>query len=169
MNGRRLINQSVVLNMYQGKLIKSYVANTDGNGEASFIIDLAEGNYLATMEYGGNNWYADSSSGATVIITKDAMLQNIQINASDLVQYYGEDKFFMINFNDPNAYTQYGKEILVTISSGGWQKAYSVYTDVFGLARLQINLNPGEYDVNYKYSNSYYNRIKKILEFLKYF
>ena len=157
MNGRRLINQSVVLNMYQGKLIKSYVANTDGNGEASFIIDLAEGNYLATMEYGGNNWYADSSSGATVIITKDAVLQNIQINASDLVQYYGEDKFFMINFNDPNAYTQYGKEILVTISSGGWQKAYSVYTDVFGLARLQINLNPGEYDVNYKYSNSYYN------------
>ena len=157
MNGRRLINESIVLNMYQGKLIKRYVANTDGNGEASFIIDLAEGNYLATMEYGGNRWYADSSSGATVIVTRDAVLQNIEINASDLVQYYGEDKFFMINFNDPNAYTQYGKEILVTISSGGWQKAYSVYTDVFGLARLQINLNPGEYDVNYKYSNSYYN------------
>ena len=126
MNGRRLINQSVVLNMYQGKLIKSYVANTDGNGEASFIIDLAEGNYLATMEYGGNNWYADSSSGATVIITKDAVLQNIQINASDLVQYYGEDKFFMINFNDPNAYTQYGlsmvRRFLLQFPQGGGKK-----------------------------------------------
>ena len=36
----------------------------------------------------------------------------------NIILAYGEDKFFMINFNDPNAYTQYGKEILVTISSG---------------------------------------------------
>ena len=157
MNGRRLINQTITLNLYQSRLVKTYAASTDGNGEASFIIDLAEGNYLATMEYGGNRWYAESSNGATIIITKEAVLQNIQINASDLAQYYGENKYFMINFNDPNAYTQYGKEILVTISSGSWNKAYTVYTDVFGLARLQINLNPGEYDVSYKYSNDYYN------------
>lgn len=157
MNGRRLINQTVNLNLYQGKLVKKYSANTDGNGEASFVIDLNEGNYLATMDYGGNRWYADSSNGATIIINRQAVLQNIQINASDLMQYYGEDKYFIINFTDPNAYDQYGKEILVTISSGSWSKAYSVYTDAFGLARLQINLNPGEYDISYKYSNSYYN------------
>ena len=157
MNGRRLINQTITLNLYQSGLVKSYAASTDGNGEASFIIDLAEGNYLATMDYNGNRWYADASNGATIIVTKDAVIQNIQINASDLAQYYGENKYFMINFNDPNTYTQYGKEILVTISSGSWHKAYTVYTDVYGLARLQINLNPGEYDVSYKYSNNHYN------------
>ena len=83
-------------------------------------------------------------------------MANIYINSSDLVQYYGENKYFMIKFNDPNAYSQYGKKITVTISSNYWSQSYEVFTDVFGLARLQINLNPGEYNITYKYSNSYY-------------
>ena len=36
MNGRRLINQTITLNLYQSRLVKTYAASTDGNGEASF-------------------------------------------------------------------------------------------------------------------------------------
>ena len=34
---------------------------------------------------------------------------------------------------------------------------YNLNTDVYGLARLKITLNPGEYNITYKYSNTYYN------------
>ena len=157
MNGRRIGNQSIKLNAYQGTLVKSYSTVTDGTGEANFIIGLEEGNYLFTFEYDGNTWYSDSVGAASIVITKDAILQNIQLNGKDLVQYYGENKYFIINFTDPNAYNQYGKEISVTISSGNWMHPYRIYTDIFGIARIQINLNPGEYDINCKYSNTHYN------------
>ena len=157
MYGRRVTNETIVLNCYQGKLIKSYELNTDSNGEASFVIDLEEGSYLTTFDYGGNEWYADATNAATIIVSKEAILQNIQINSTDLVQYYGENKFFIIEFNDPNAYSQYGKTIQVSISSEEWSQFYEVITDVFGLGRLKITLNPGKYNITYKYSNDYYN------------
>lgn len=157
MYGRRVSNETVILNCYKGKLIKSYQLNTDANGEASFVIDLEEGSYLTTFDYDGNDWYADATNAATIVVSKDAVLQNIYINSTDLVQYYGEDKFFIIEFNDPNAYSQYGKTIQVSITSGEWSQSYEVITDIFGLGRLRISLNPGVYNITYKYSNSYYN------------
>lgn len=157
MYGRRVNNETITLNCYKGTLIKTYELNTDSNGEASFIIDLDEGSYLVTFDYDGNQWYADSTNAATIIVSKETVLQNIQIHSTDLVQYYGENKFFIIEFNDPNAYSQYGKTIQVSITSGEWSQAYEVITDVFGLGRLKINLNPGEYNITCKYSNSYYN------------
>lgn len=157
MYGRRVSNETIILNCYKGKLIKTYEMNTDSNGEASFIIDLDEGSYLATFDYGGNEWYADATNAATIIVSKEAVLQKIQMNSTDLVQYYGEDKFFIIEFNDPNAYSQYGKKIQVSLTSGEWSQVYEVITDAFGLGRLKINLNPGEYNITYKYSNDYYN------------
>lgn len=157
MYGRRVNNETITLNCYKGSLIKSYQGNTDPNGEVSFVIDLDEGSYLVTYDYDGNEWYDYSTNAATVVVSKDAILQNIQINATDLIQYYGENKFFIIEFNDPNAYSQYGKKIQVTLSSGEWSQSYEVVTDAFGLARLKINLNPGEYNITYKYSNYYYN------------
>lgn len=155
--GHRINNETVILNCYKGKLIKTYSAITDANGEASFIIGLDEGTYLSTIDYSGNSWYDETTTAATIIVSKDAKLDSIYINSSDFVQYYGENKYFIIHFNDSNAYSQYGKLITVTISSESWHQSYEAYTDVFGLATLQIKLNPGEYNITYKYSNPYYN------------
>ena len=155
--GHRINNETVTLNCYAGKLIKTYTGVTDANGEISFLIDLAEGTYLATMDYEGSIFYGDATNAATIVVSKEAVLESIHINSSDLIQYYGENKFFIIEFNDPNAYSQYGKLIVVTITSGAWSRAYDVYTDSFGIARLQIKLDPGEYNITYKYSNPYYN------------
>lgn len=156
MYGKRVASQSVALKVYQGKLIKQYVNLTDANGEATFRMDLAEGTYLVTFEYNGSTWYCPSDNAATVVISNDIVMGDIYINASDLIEYYGEDKYFIITFNDPNAYSQYGKLIQVTISSKTWSGAYNLNTDVYGLARLKISLNPGEYEITYKYTNAYY-------------
>ena len=157
MYGKRINNGMVTLNCYQGKLIKTYTNTTDSNGEASFVIDLAEGTYLTTIDYNGSLWYNDATNAATIVIDKNVALESVILNATDLVQYYGENKFFRIDFNDPNAYDQYGKTITVSISNDNWSQSFETVTDAFGTARLQIKLNPGEYNVTYKYLNSYYN------------
>lgn len=157
MYGKRINNGTVTLNCYQGKLIKTYTNTTDPNGEASFVIDLGEGTYLTTIDYDGSLWYSDATNAATIVVDKNAALESVSINATDLVQYYGENKFFTIDFNDPNAYDQYGKTITVSISNENWSQSFEALTDAFGTARLQIKLNPGEYNVTYKYSNPYYN------------
>lgn len=157
MYGNRINNGTITLNCYQGKLIKTYSNTTDPNGEASFVIDLAEGTYLTTIDYDGSLWYNDATNAATIVVDKNAVLESVSLNATDLVQYYGENKFFKIDFNDPNAYSQYGKTITVSISNENWSQSFDAVTDAFGTARLQIKLNPGEYNVTYKYSNPYYN------------
>lgn len=156
MYGKRINGEKITLSLFKGELLRQYTLECDGNGEASFKIDLPEGNYLATMDYNGSLWYEDSTNAATIVVSNDAVLKDIFINASDLVQYYGENKYFIVKFNDPNAYSQYGKTIAVTLSTGTWSSTYNLDTDVYGLARLKITLNPGEYDVTYKYSNDYY-------------
>ena len=157
MYGKRINNGTVTLNCYQGKLVKTYTNTTDPNGEASFIIDLNEGTYLTTIDYDGSLWYTDATNAATIVVDRNAVLESVSLNATDLVQYYGENKFFKIDFNDPNAYNQYGKIITVSISNEKWSQSFEAVTDAFGTARLQIKLNPGEYNVTYKYSNPYYN------------
>ena len=55
----------------------------------------------------------------------------------------------------------YGKNIVVTISSGDWQQTYNVVTDIYGYGRLQITLNPGIYNITYQYTNPYYGLFAK--------
>lgn len=157
MYGNRINNGTVTLNCYQGKLIKTYTNTTDPNGEASFVIDLVEGTYLTTIDYDGSLWYSDATNAATIVVDENAVLESVHLNATDLVQYYGENKFFTIDFNDPNAYDQYGKTITVNIFNENWSQSFEAVTDAFGTARLQIKLNPGEYTVTYNYLNPYYN------------
>ena len=157
MHGKRVSDEKITLNVYQGSLLKQYNLSTDANGEATFTLNLGEGKYLATMDFNGSIWYEDSTNAATIIISNDVAPQDVSIEADDLVQYYGEDKFFTIRFNDPNAYSQYGKTITVTLSSGTWSSSYNLNTDTYGMARLKITLNPGEYEVTYKYTNAYYH------------
>lgn len=157
MYGNRVNNGEVILKCYAGKLLKTYSGITDANGEVSFVIDLDEGTYLATIDYDGNTWYEESTNAATIVVNNSVKLESIYINSTDLIQYYGENKYFIIDFNDPNAYSQYGKNIVVSIASESWSDSYTVTTDVNGMARLQIKLNPGVYNITYKYSNPYYN------------
>ncbi len=157
MYGRRLADETVTMDVYKGKLLKSYSAVTDGNGEAVFKMDLGEDTYLVTYSYNGSTWYGQSTGAATVVISNDTVPSDIEMNGSDLIQYYGEGKYFIITFSDNNSFTQYGKNISATITSTGFSQNYNLITDIYGQARLQINLNPGVYNISYSYKNDYYN------------
>lgn len=161
MFGHRVNNATIKLNIYKGSLLKTYTGVTDGNGEVTFRISQSEGTYLATFDFDGDVWYIDSTGAATIVVDSKTTPGHVSINASDFVQYYGENRYFVISFNDTNAYSLYGKNIVVTISSGDWQQTYNVVTDIYGYGRLQITLNPGIYNITYQYTNQYYGLFAK--------
>ena len=156
MYGKFIPNETITMNLYKGNIIKTLTRVTDGNGAATFVINENEGSYLATLDYAGNIWYEDSTAAATIIVSNKTVIEQISMNASDLAQYYGENKYFIISFNDPNAFSQYGKTISATISSDNSVETYKLTTDAFGLARMQIKLLPGDYNITYRYNNEYY-------------
>lgn len=156
MYGRRVSGENISLELYKNGFYKIYYGISDANGEVNFRIDAVENIYFAIINYYGNIWYRESTGAATIVVSHEAVLNNIYISANDFVQYYGENKYFVISFNDSNAYSLYGKTISVSISSIDWHQSYNIISDVFGKARLQITLEPGVYNITYKYTNSYY-------------
>ncbi|MGN1362767.1 MAG: hypothetical protein ACI4VU_03465 [Methanobrevibacter sp.] len=155
--GRPIINQTVILTVYEKNNEYIFKSNTDEEGVAYIIVDLTPGEYQGTINYQGNSWYNKTSTG--ISLTKDTNSNSttiINLNASDFTQYYGENKYFNITFYNPNAKTQSDKLIVVSIIGKSSYKTYNLTTDVDGIARLQIELNPGNYTITYKYDNIYY-------------
>ena len=157
MYGKKVSGENVSLELIYKSYSKKYHALSDANGEANFRIDADENTYFALIEYNGSTWYKGASGASTITVSHDVVLSNVYLNASDFTAYYGENKFFKILFNDSNAYSLEGKIISVIISSGDWSKAFDIESNVFGEVRLQIALDPGSYNISYKYENKYYN------------
>lgn len=157
MYDKKVTGENVTLDLYDDGLLKSYYAITDGNGEANFKINMPEGIYFAILNYKGNTWYRETTGASKITVNPNVVINNIYISGNDLVQYYGENKYYVIYFNDSNLYSLNGKVIHVTISSNDWSKSYEVQSDAFGKARIQITLEPGVYNITYKYANEYYD------------
>ena len=103
-----------------------YYSTTDANGEANFKLDMPEGIYFAILNYNGNIWYSQATGASKITITPSVVLNNVYISGNDFIQYYGENKYYIINFNDTNAYSLDGKIIQILISSGDWSKSYAM-------------------------------------------
>lgn len=157
MYGKRVQGQNLTLDLYCDGLYKTYDAISDANGEVNFKVDAPENIYFAIINFEGSTWYRQATGAATVEISHSVSVGNVYLNASDYVAYYGENNYYTIKFNDTNKFSLEGIKIPVIISSGEFSKAYNIKSDVFGNVRLQITLDPGVYDITYKYENEYYN------------
>ena len=155
--GKEIINQTVNLIIYQGETEYSNETMTDLEGMGYFYLDLNPGNYIGTLSYDGNDWYGSSNTGISLTVDSNSeKVNNITLIGNDLIQYYGEDNYFNITFNDPNAKTLLNKEITVSIESENSYANYNLTTDIEGVCRLKIDFAPGNYTINYKYDNIYY-------------
>lgn len=157
MYGKKVSGELVSLELIYKTYSKKYHTVTDANGEANFKVDAGENTYFALIDYNGSTWFRGASGASTITVSHDVVLNNVYLNGSDFTAYYGENKFYTILFNDSNAYSLEGKMISAIISSGEWSKAFELESDVFGNVRLQITLNPGIYNISYRYENMYYN------------
>ena len=157
MYGKRVSGQRVSLDLYEGGLYKTYYATSDANGEANFKIDAPENIYFAIINFEGSIWYKSTTSASTIEISHNIGVGEIYLDGSDYVAYYGENGYYTILFNDTNKYSLEGMQIPIIISSDDFSKAIIGESDAFGNVRVKIDLNPGCYDITYKYENEYYN------------
>lgn len=154
---RAITNQTVSITIYMENQNYTINTTTDEEGIGYIKTKLNPGDYQGMISYLGNNWYYPTVNG--ISLTKDLesnKTSNIKLNGTDFKQYYGENKYFNISLIDPNAKTLNGKNIVVSIIGKSSYKTYNLTTDIDGIVRLKIELEPGNYNITYKYDNIYY-------------
>ena len=106
----------------------TYNRTTDANGSASLALNLVHGTYTATVGY------ENTTVNASVVIKSS-------IAANDLVKMYRNDTQFYATFLDVGAKPLANTNVTFNING----VFYTRQTDANGTAKLNINLNPGNY------------------------
>ena len=105
-----------------------YVRVTDSEGVAHIAINLNPGVYSITASYNG----LSITRNVTVLPT---------ISSEDLTKYYRNDSQFYVTIVDGQGRPVEGVDVQFNINGVFYERA----TNSDGVARLSINLNPGEY------------------------
>ncbi|MBR0271448.1 MAG: hypothetical protein IJQ68_05595 [Methanobrevibacter sp.] len=118
-------NATVVINLNG----KNYTKTTDEKGIASLAVNLNSGIYGATTTYG---WYSVNS---TITV-------NDTVNGTDLVKTFRNESQYYATFRDSEGnFLDKGTTVLFNINGVMYERK----VDENGLARLNINLNQGDY------------------------
>lgn len=135
-NNTPLRNQKLILEISNDTFTKSYDGVTDENGTAVFKIQLNIGTFIVKGNYSGNDDYNPS-----VLNEKLNVLPTIE--SSNLNIYtFKRDPFVVTVFKSNGEYSENTK---VSFTVGG--KTYDAVTDYFGKAELNVNLDPGTYNI----------------------
>ena len=143
-----LSNQSLTINING----QNYTRTTDNSGRASLAINLIPGDYLSTVYFLGNDKYLNANKTINVKVLPT-------ISGEDIVKYYHNDTQYYATFLDSDGEFLDYKEVTFNING----VFYTRTTDQNGVARLNINLNSGDYILTAYNPNdgfSYSNKIK---------
>ena len=140
-----LANRDVTFNINT----KMYTRTTDEEGIARLNINLVPGEYLCLVSFEDNE-YNFTSSYAEVVVTCDTRMEGTDIikNVSDTAVYQ------CAVYNKENNLRLTGATVDITVNG----VTYTRITNTDGLAKLNINLGVGEYDLKAEFrGNSLYN------------
>ena len=129
-NGNPLANQTINIRLNSA----DYTRVTDSNGRASMAINLAPGQYSATITYNGNALYTSSSVTADITVLST-------ISGSDVVKYFRNGTQYYATFLDGEGRPLANTNVTFNINGVFYERQ----TNANGVARLNINLNPSEY------------------------
>ena len=127
----------------KGKIVKFningvfYERETNESGQVKLNLNLNPGDYIITAEYEGSM----VSNNVTVLPT---------LTAEDLTKKYGADDPFEAKLVDGSG-NPYGNQIIEFNINGVF---YNRTTDSSGIAKLNINLQAGEYIITSKYGDA---------------
>ena len=111
-----------------------YQRQTNASGIAKLSINLNPGDYIITAEYGGS-----------MVSNKVKVLP--VLSANDLIKKYGEPKAFEAKLVDGTGKAYVGQNMQFNING----VFYTRVTDGEGIAKLNINLMPGQYIITSMY------------------
>ena len=128
----------------------TYKVVTDENGKASFDCrNLTPGIYNITYSYSTKGQPDYNNLSSTITVTK----QTVDISGDDIVLLPGDGSYFevLVTSKDGTPLSNVAVDIIIN------GVTYSRYTDENGIARLQINLGIGYYDVYYAVTDDLYS------------
>ena len=128
--GSLLANQKIIFTIND----VNYTRTTNNDGVASIAINLNSGIYTISSFYAGNEMYSSSFTSNTVEVLST-------IAGNDIVKYYKNDTQYYATFFDGHGNPLIGSSITFNINGVFYQRK----TNENGAAKLNINLNPGEY------------------------
>ncbi len=132
---------------------KIYSRVTDSNGFASLPINLASGSYAVNATFEGNSYY-NSLETISNVITVEKMCP--VISACDLVMGYKDGSSFEVKLVDNKGNSMVNAIIKFTICN----RSYDIKTNSDGIAKLQINLPKGEYDITASFVDANYQYVE---------
>ena len=128
--GSPLANQKVIFTINN----INYTRTSNNDGIASIAINLNSGSYIISASYNGNENYDSVSTENTVNVLPT-------ISGKNITKYYKNDTQYYASFFDGNGNYLKNTEISFNINGVFYQRK----TNENGQAKLNINLNPGEY------------------------
>ena len=140
LNGIPLANKNVIFTINGNH----YTRTTDSNGIAKLNINLNPGQYIISYTFSGDSQYYSSNSEIEInVFTGNTYMLYLED------EVYRTEQFGVALF-DANENRLANKNVIFTINGN----PYTRTTDSNGIAKLNINLNPGQYPINYAFSGS---------------
>ena len=143
-----IVGENVVFNING----QSYTRATDTNGLAALGLNLNSGSYDATVSYNGR--FGSDSASANVRISDT-------VSGNDIVKMYKNGTQYYAKFLDTSGNPLANHDVQFNING----VFYTRTTDASGNAKLNINLNPGEYTItaiNPVNNDQHSNKVKVI-------
>ena len=141
-NGIVVVNETLIFEI-EGN---TFTRITDANGIANFTTILANGNYTVTVKFNGNDKLSKKTEQAKITVNSP---KSVELEAPAIEMYYKNGTQFVVTLAKNG--TPLNKETVLINING---KNYTRSTDENGIARMNINLNSGEYDETVYYDGS---------------
>ena len=124
----------------------TYTRTTNSNGIVSKDINLNPGNYEVIYRFNGDSSYNSFVENINITVHADTNTYIIPAINNNLYR----TEYFNVALFDYNENRLSGK--IVKIIANGY--TYTRTTDSNGIAKLQINLNPGTYSISYSFAGN---------------
>jgi hypothetical protein len=130
----------------------TYINTTDDNGIATFDVYLTPGVYTIKYDFQGNSPYTSSAATSTITV-KDSSEVSFEVN--NTVIYYNNKESFNVRVLDINEKPIVNQPVYFRINGID----YIRNTNSNGVAKININLDPGVYEISYKFNSTHYKEL----------
>ena len=125
-------NQMIIVKLNS----KVYTLTTDSKGQAFLDVNFKPGNYTALISFDGTVRYHAASTNASIVVLTT-------VEGRDVVKVYGSSTQYFAILTDSEGNALANTDVTFKIGT----KSYTVKTLPNGVARFNININPGVYTI----------------------
>ena len=146
-NDAPMVNREIQINLNG----RTYKRTTDKQGNISLNLNLNPGTYTATLTKPRETYYQEVTTTATIDIDKTHLI----VKADDLIKKFKDSTPFKLQVRSYDNKISANRQLTLEING----KQYNRVTDSNGEAKLNINLNPGTYQLKIKVYGDQFHHI----------